>query len=104
MFFNKKKDINVAIEEAKKIENKILLDVRSYEEYDEYHIPNSFNIPVNFISNATLLIKDKTTPLFVFCFSGSRSAVAVAHLNRMGFTNVKNIGGISSYKGEIVKG
>ena len=43
----------------------------------------------------------KDTPLFVYCHSGARSSQAVRALTRMGYNNVKNIGGIAAYTGEV---
>ena len=39
----------------------------------------------------------KGDTLFVYCYSDSRSSQATAMLKRMGYTNVKNIGGIAGY-------
>lgn len=36
-----------------------------------------------------------------YCYSGARSAQAVSALRRMGYTNVKNIGGIAAYAGKV---
>ena len=43
----------------------------------------------------------KDTPLFVYCHSGARSRQAVDALRRMGYLQVKNIGGISAYTGKV---
>lgn len=37
------------------------------------------------------------------CLSGGRSGQAVSYLKQMGYTNAKNIGGISNYRGKVVK-
>ena len=47
------------------------------------------------------LAEDKETPLFVYCYSGARSGQAVHVLRRMGYANVKNIGGIAAWTGEV---
>ena len=44
---------------------------------------------------------EKDTPLFVYCHSGARSSQAVRLLARMGYTNLKNIGGIAAYTGKV---
>ena len=44
---------------------------------------------------------NKDTPLFVYCHSGARSSQAVGQLARMGYTRVKNIGGIAAYQGKV---
>ena len=47
------------------------------------------------------MIDNKATPIFVHCLSGARSRQAAAILKQMGYTNVKNIGGISAYAGKV---
>ncbi|MCI9577011.1 MAG: rhodanese-like domain-containing protein [Clostridiales bacterium] len=79
----------------------VLVDVRSRTEYREGHIPNSWNIPLDQIKLAAEKIKDKNSRLFVYCLSGGRSATACMHLEKMGYANVTNIGGISKWTGEI---
>lgn len=97
----KKKDINKGILEYEGTNNAVLLDVRSKSEYQEGHIRGSENIEIEKTDAVISLIKDKTAPLFVYCYSGSRSNMAVNILRNMGYTNVKNIGGISSYTGTL---
>lgn len=97
-------DINKGVAEWKQTADAVLLDVRTVEEFQNGHIPQSINIDVDEIYKATNLLKDKSVPLFVHCLSGARSACAVNALKEMGYTNVKNIGGISDYIGETVKG
>lgn len=48
-----------------------------------------------------MVVRDKTAPLFVYCHSGARSGQAVRLLQRMGYTNVRNIGGIMAYSGPV---
>lgn len=98
------KDINKGVEECKAMNNAVLLDVRTRDEYRSGHIPGSTNIDVGEITKTPSIISDKSTPLFVYCLSGSRSGMAVSNLKRMGYTDVRNIGGISSYTGSTEKG
>ncbi|MCI8331696.1 MAG: rhodanese-like domain-containing protein [Clostridiales bacterium] len=97
-------DINKGIAEWKQTENAILLDVRTREEYKDGHVPQSIHIDVNEIDKARDIIQDKNVQLFVYCYSGARSARAVSALQGMGYHYVKNIGGISAYRGRTVKG
>ncbi len=94
-------DINQGVEEWKNTPGAVLLDVRTVDEYRKGHIPGSINIPVDEISKAVARVPQKTTPLFVHCLSGSRSSRAVQYLKQQGYTDVKNIGGISSYRGKV---
>ncbi|MDL2225010.1 rhodanese-like domain-containing protein [Eubacteriales bacterium OttesenSCG-928-M02] len=102
--FLKREDINKGIEEFRSTEGAVLLDVRSKDEYQNGHVPGSKNIDVGEIAKASLVISDKATPLFVHCLSGARSSKAVNALKNMGYTNVKDIGGINSYTGPVERG
>ena len=102
-FFRNTADINTGIAEYEANVGAVLLDVRTAEEYRDGHIDGSVNIPLDRISSVDNIIKDKSTPLYVHCLSGGRSGQAVSYLKQMGYTNVKNIGGISSYGGKVVK-
>lgn len=97
----KQKDINEGIKEYGSVSGAVLLDVRTPQEYREGHIPESKNIPLQMIDTVASVVKTKETPLFVYCYSGSRSGQAANILRRMGYTNVINIGGISSYTGKV---
>ena len=100
--FLNKKNINSGVKAFRKTPNAILLDVRTNEEYTGGHIDGSKNLPLQEIESIESVITDKTTPIFVHCRSGVRSAKAVTILKDMGYTNVTDIGGILSYKGEVV--
>lgn len=102
--FLKREDINKGVDEFKATAGAVLLDVRSKDEYRSGHVPGSKNIDVGEIGKATSVVRDKTTPLFVHCLSGARSSRAVSALKSMGYTNVKNIGGINSYTGPVERG
>ena len=97
----KQKDINESIKEYQSLSGAVLLDVRTPQEYKEGHVPKSKNVPLQTIEKVTSVVKTKETPLFVYCYSGSRSNQAVNALKRMGYSIVTNIGGISSYTGKV---
>lgn len=96
-------DINEGVEQYKKTNGAVLLDVRTKEEYADGHIEGSVNVPLDVVTSVQSVVKDKNTPLFVYCFSGSRSGQAVSILKRMGYNDVTNIGGICSYSGKAVR-
>lgn len=101
--FMRTADINEGVEEYKKTKGAVLIDVRTAEEYREGHIEGSINWPLDRINQVESFIKDKETPLYVHCLSGGRSGQAVSYLKHAGYTNAKNIGGISSYRGKVVR-
>lgn len=94
-------DINQGIKEYGAVPGAVLLDVRTPQEFREGHIPGSKNVPLQTIDKVSAVADNKNTPLFVYCYSGARSRQAVGALQQMGYTNVKNIGGISAYAGKV---
>lgn len=83
-----------------------LLDVRTQEEYDESHIPNSklidINNPKSFLEEIETLNKDLN--YYVYCHSGVRSVQACQIMKSFGINNVYNLlGGISEWNGPIVQ-
>ena len=98
----------ISVQEAKKLmqteENYIILDVRTKEEYESGHIPGAINLPNEEIAEAEIsLLKDKEDLILVYCRSGNRSRQAAEKLANLGYSNVKDFGGINSWDGEIVK-
>ena len=94
-------DINQGVQEYQKTPGALLLDVRSPEEYREGHIPGSRNIPLHSIEKILALTHSRHVPLYVYCYSGARSRRAVQELHHLGYTHVRNLGGISAYSGRV---
>ena len=98
--------VNITAEEAKQImdteEDYIILDVRTQEEYDQGHIPNAILIPDTEIKNkAEEVMTDKDQLILVYCRSGRRSKLASEILVELGYTNIKEFGGIIDWPYEI---
>jgi len=94
--------VQISAEEAKKLmdteENFILLDVRTQEEYESSHIPGAILIPDNEVEErAEKELPDKDQLILVYCRSGNRSKTASQILANMGYTNVKEFGGINDW-------
>ena len=82
----------------------IIIDARTQEEYDEGHIPGAILIPEYEIADrAEKELHDKNQLILVYCRSGRRSKIAAEELVKLGYTNVKEFGGIIDWKYEIVK-
>ena len=77
-------------------DNDIIIAVRSTEEYNHEHIKNAKSIPLDEIEKVVPTeIPDKNAKIYVYCQSGTRSALALSKLEKMGYNNVENLGGIS---------
>ena len=99
--FLKGPDINQGVKECGQTRGAILLDVRTPQEYQGGHIPGSKNVPLQTLGGGDPVSAAKDAPLFVYCYSGGRSRQAAGLLARMGYVNVKNIGGIAAYTGRM---
>ena len=98
--------VNITAEEAKEImdseEGYIILDVRTQEEYDEGHIPGAILIPNTEIeARAEEILTDKDQLILVYCRSGRRSKLATEILVELGYTNIKEFGGIIDWPYEV---
>ena len=98
--------LNITAEEAKQImdseEGYIILDVRTQEEYDQGHIPGAIPIPDTEINaKAEEVLTDKEQLLLVYCRSGRRSKLAAEALVELGYTNIKEFGGIIDWPYEV---
>ena len=98
--------VNITAEEAKQImdneEGYIILDVRTQEEYDEGHIPGAIVISHEEISEqAEKMLPNQDQLILVYCRSGRRSKIAAEALVEMGYTNIKEFGGIIDWPYEV---
>ena len=81
----------------------VILDVRTQEEFDEAHIDGAILIPDYEIADkAESVLEDKDQLLLVYCRSGRRSKLAAEELVKLGYTNVKEFGGIIDWPYETV--
>lgn len=97
----------ITMDEAKEIFEQpgdyIILDVRTFEEFNGGHIPNAICIPNENIGSVPLAeLPDKDQLIYVYCRSGNRSKKAAQKLVDMGYTNIVEFGGIIDWKGEKV--
>lgn len=75
-------------------EDAVILDVRSMKEFNDGHIVNAVNIPLNGLgSNLKQMEKHRNKPIVMVCRSGSRSGSACSMMRKNGFENVKNLRG-----------
>ena len=93
------KYMNITAQEAKEImdtqEGYVILDTRTQEEYDQGHIPGAIVISHDeILEKAQQVLKDKNQLILVYCRSGRRSKLASEDLIKLGYTNIKEFGGI----------
>ena len=99
---------NITPEQAKQImdtqQGYILLDTRTPEEYAQGHIPGAIVISHDeILEKAEEMLPDKTQLILVYCRSGRRSKLAAQDLVKLGYTNIKEFGGIVDWPYETEK-
>lgn len=98
----------ISAAEAKRImdsgEAHVILDTREQNEFDSGHIPGAILIPHEEIkSRAPQMLPDKNAQILVYCRTGRRSKIAAASLSELGYTNVKEFGGIVDWPYQVEK-
>ena len=98
--------MNITAQEAKAImdseEGYIILDVREQDEYDAGHIPGAILIPYTQIEEkAAAMLPDQDQLILVYCRSGRRSKIAAEALVELGYTYIKEFGGIIDWPYEV---
>lgn len=82
----------------------VIIDARTEEEFSEGHIENAILIPEYEIKDrAEKELPDKEQLILVYCRSGRRSKIASDELVKLGYTNVKEFGGIIDWQYELVE-
>ena len=98
--------MNITAEQAKEImdsqEGYVILDARTQAEYEESHIPGAIVIPYDQIMEmAESKLPNKNQLILVYCRSGRRSKLAADDLVKLGYTNIKEFGGIIDWPYEV---
>lgn len=86
----------VSAEEVKRSidtrEKFFLLDVRTVGEYARGKIAGAINLPLDEVqSKVESVVPDKSSKIFVYCLSGSRSIYAVEAMVKLGYANTFNV-------------
>jgi hydroxyacylglutathione hydrolase len=67
-----------------------LVDVRSANEWRDGHIPGAIHIPLGYLTDRAAELP-AGRPLVLQCQAGARSAIAISLLERLGFTDMRNL-------------
>ena len=80
-------------------DNAVLLDVRRIEEFNAGHIDGAVLVPHDTIAEKIgAVVPNKNTPVYVYCRSGRRSAIAVEAMEKLGYTDLTDLGGMDEAK------
>ena len=100
--------VKLTFEEAKALLDRgtAIADVREENEYAADHVENAVNLPLSCLIDvpeaegrafAEEQFPDKSATLIVYCRSGRRSALAAEALERFGYTDIRDMGGLSGW-------
>jgi len=79
----------------------VIVDVRTPAEFADGHLENATNIDFNAGSFRDNLVPlDKSNTYLIYCRSGNRSAQALTTMKDLGFSDVRDMGGIRDWTAE----
>mgnify|MGYP002069537142 FL=1 len=98
--------MKISAEDAKEImdstDDFVLVDVREEDEFASGHIAGALLIPYGEIEErAETELTDKEQTILVYCRSGRRSAIAARTFAELGYTDVRDFGGIIDWPYDI---
>ncbi len=99
--FNKNSVTYITVEELKKNSNSILLDTREIEEFNVSHIEKAVFVGYSKFDPKIVLEQcpNKEAEIIVYCSLGVRSENIGEKLQKLGYSNVRNLyGGIFEWK------
>jgi adenylyltransferase/sulfurtransferase len=78
----------------------VAIDVREADEVAQGMVPGATAIPRGFLeARIEDAVRDRETPIIVYCAGGARSAFATESLHQLGYTNVTSLaGGFGAWK------
>lgn len=88
----------ISVNELKKIDNPIIIDIRDNYSYNILHVKNSINIPYYNLLNNYAHYLNKNNMYYLYCEEGKQSFEISKRLNSFGY-NTKSIeGGFEAFK------
>jgi phage shock protein E len=85
----------VSAAELEPVGGRYIIDVRTAEEWNAGHIDGAVLIPHEQVGQRIgSVITDKSAPIAVYCRTGRRSGIAMETLQKIGYTDVVNYGGL----------
>jgi len=93
----KKNICEITVAEAKELLDGgeyLFIDCREPKEYKMGHVPGAMNIPRGLLEfKIDKKVPDKGQNIVMYCKTGGRSCLSTCTLCRMGYTNVRSMGG-----------
>ena len=81
----------IKLNDLNNLDNFLLIDVKSNQEFINDHLPNAINIPLNKILDIINIEPDRNRVIIVYCKEGKRSYKACISLINLGYKNVYDL-------------
>lgn len=95
---------NVAIAAPTPASDVLYVDVREDDEWAAGHIDGAIHVKLGDIESGKVDAIPKDRDIALYCRSGRRSAIAMTALKNLGYTRIRDAGGMTSVRGvSIVK-
>ena len=80
----------------------LIIDVRSEAEWNAGHVEGAVFIPYKLIGERIgTVTEDKSGRIYVYCASGRRAQIAKESLEKLGYTDVVNLGSVQDAAKEM---
>ena len=79
------------------LKNPNIIDIRSIEKYNNNHIPNSINIPLEKLLSNFDKYLDKNKKYYIYCQKGNQSKKVCQILKNSGYDVINIIGGYEDW-------
>jgi len=90
----KETDVHTVKQQLDSDENICLIDVREDYEWNQGHLPKAKHLARGIVErDIENIIKDKSTPVVLYCGGGFRSVLSAYNLQQMGYTSVYSMAG-----------
>ena len=77
-----------------------LIDVREPSEYETNHADGAINVPLGNILKNDFTKIDINKPVYMYCRTGVRAGKAKVALEKAGYENVTNLGGLTNWQNQ----
>lgn len=88
---------SINVSEIEYLKNPNIIDIRSIEKYNNNHIPNSINIPLEKLLSNFSKCLNKNKKYYIYCQKGIQSKKVCQILKNSGYNVINIIGGYESW-------
>ena len=88
---------NISIKDLQEIKNNKIIDIRSIEKYNNGHIENAINIPLEQLLIKFNKVLNRNEKYYIYCQKGIQSKKMCQILKNNGFNAINILGGYEAW-------